>query len=263
MGWLDKLKAIFSLEINSPLVNINITRNSDNRVKGKEHFFDEEKKELLINYDELDDEKRRNLGNILKDKVGGGGKVLEKKTLILLNELYDYQKNKGDDKKILDFFFPIISLEDFEALESSLFLRKKFNERKDVRELKEDLRKRYGDRGNNMANLCTAGYFEKFLMPLYNSSKEDFNKVYEVVVSKSAMAIFVHSQMSEKEITDELSRKLILSKKYGLDFIHIHGIGETNIKIIISWIEENKELLDFFNKDIFEKKGIIIVELLL
>lgn len=263
MGWFDKLKAIFNFELNSPLISVNVTRNSDNQVKDKEYFVDEENKRLIINYDKLSEDKKKNLGKVFKDKVESGGEVLEKNTLILLNELYNYQKIKGEDKKILDFFTPIIPIEDIEALESSLFIRVKFNERKDIRNLKDDIRKRFGDRGNNITNLCTAGYFEKFLMPMYNSSKEDFNRIYEVVVSKSVMAIFVYSSMSEIEITNELKFKIDLSKKYGLDFIHIHGIGDTNIRIIKNWIKENKELLEFFDKEIFEKKGIIIVELLL
>lgn len=263
MGWFDKLKAILNFEINSPLVNVNVTRNSDNKVNGKKYFHDEENKELLINYDELENKERENLSKVFNDNLESGGEIFERGTKCLLNDLYEYQKSKAEDKKILDFFNIIISEDDFESLEASLYLRKRFSEKKDVKGLKEGIRKRFGDRGNNIANLCTAGYFEKFLMPLYNSSKKDFEKIYEVVISKSAMAIFVHSQMEENEITTELNKKIELSKKYGLDFIHIHGIGDKNINTIKKWIEENKDLLDFLNKNIFEKEGIIIVELLL
>jgi len=211
----------------------------------------------------LSEEKKKDLANIFKDRVESGGEILEENTHILLEDLYNYQKLKGDDKKVLDFFSQIISKEDLEALEASLYLRRKFIEKHDIRKLKEDIRKRFGDRGNNIANICSAGYFEKFLMPLFNSSEEDFKKVYDVIISKSAMAIFVHSLMEENEITDELKRKISLSKQYGLDFIHVHGIGEKNIKTIKNWITENKEPLNFVNKNIFEKEGIIIVELLL
>jgi len=263
MAWLDKLKAILNFEINSPLISVHVTRNSDNKVKGKKYFHDEEENRLLINYDELEEIEKQNLSQVFKDKVESGGEIFEEKTEKLLKDLYKYQKSKAEDKRILDFFNSIIPKDDFEALEASLYLRKRFGEKIDVGILKGDIRKRFGDRGNNIANLCTAGYFENFLMPLYNSSKEDFKKIYEVVVSKSAMAIFVHSLMEEDKITSELKRKIELSKRYGLDFIHVHGIGEKNIRTIKNWIEKNKELLDFLNKDIFEKEGIIIVEILL
>lgn len=265
MGWFDKLKALLNIEVNSPLVSVNVTKNSDNKVTEKESFYDDEGKKLYINYDKLTEQKKKELSQILKDKVESGGEILEKDTSTLLQKLKEYQKNKGDDKKILDFFSAIIPTEDLEALESALYIRKIFSEGKEVSKLKVDLRIRFGDRGKNIANLCTAGYFEKFLMPLYNSSKEDFERIYEVVISKSAMAIFVHSQMISDEITKELKGKITLSKNYGLDFIHIHGIGETNIRIIKRWIAENKEFFSFFEKEIFEDraKGIIIVELLL
>ena len=150
-----------------------------------------------------------------------------------------------------------------EALEASLFLRKKFLENQEVRHLKQDIRIRFGDRGNHIANLCTAGYFENFFMPLYNSSKEDFEKIYEVVVSKSAMAIFVHNQMNDTEIVKKITERLEISKKYGLKFLYIHGIGERNIATIRRCLEENKELFKFYDKDIFEKNHMIIVELIL
>ncbi|MBS3076837.1 hypothetical protein J4233_01050 [Candidatus Pacearchaeota archaeon] len=263
MSWLDKLKALFNIEVNSPLININVTRNSDNSLRGKGYSIDEEKQRLYVNYDGLPEEKKKKLAEIFRDRVESGGEVFEDKTYILLKDLYDYQKNKGEDKKVLDFFAPLIPKDDYEALEASLYLRKKFSERLDVRKLKEDIRRRFGDRGNNISNLCTAGYFEKFLIQLYNYSREDFKEIYEVIVSKSAMAVFVSSQMSDYEITQDLRRKIDLSKKYGLDFVHIHGIGERNILTVRRWIEENKGSLDFLNKEIFEKEGIIIVELLL
>jgi len=262
MGWLDKFKALFNIELNAPLVNI--TKNSGNKTKvDKEYLYDEESGKLDIFLDNLPEDKRKKLDTILKENVEEGNKFLEKESSNLLKDLCNFQQTKGEDKKVLDFFENIIPEEDLEALESSLYLRKKFSEKKDVRQLKGDIRTRFGDRGNNIANLCTAGYFENFLMPLYNSSQIDFDKIYEIIVSKSAVAIFVHSQMKEEEITKEIKRRLEISKRYGIKFLHIHGIGEHNIRTIKKCINENKELFNFYNKDIFEKEGIMIVELIL
>jgi hypothetical protein len=133
---------------------------------------------------------------------------------------------------VLNFFRPIIPLEDFEALNSALYLREVFLSNGDVSKLKQDIRKRFGDRGNTIANLCTAGYFEKFLMPLYNSSKEKFNELYEIIVAKSVLAIFVHSDMTQEQIPKEITYKLEISTKYGIKFIHIHGIGILNVNKI-------------------------------
>ena len=262
MSWFDKLKALFSIEVNSPLLSVNITKNSGNISGNKEYIYDKEKGEIKVFYDKLNEDKKNKIKPIIKEGFNEENKILETNSFCLLKDLYEYQKSKNEDKKILNFFQSIIPKEDLEALEASLYLRSKFKEKKEVRGLKCDIRTRFGDRGNNITNLCTAGYFEKFLIPLYNSSKEEFNKIYEVVVGVAAMAVFVHSQMGKEEISEEIKRKIIISKKYGLKFLHIHGIGETNKNTIKGFVEENKSLF-VFNKDIFEKEGIIIVELLL
>lgn len=261
MSWLDRLKGIVNIELNAPLINI--TRNSDNRVSDKDYFQDPESKELFINFDRLPPEKQAELSEVFNDALEEGEEIYETETKMLLEDLYSYQKSKDGDNKILDFFRDIISKDDFEALEASLYLRSRFSEHREVGQLKGDIKSRFGDRGKNIANLCTAGYFENFLMPLYNSSKENFLSVYDVVVSKSAMAIFVCSNMEKAGITSELSSKIELSKRYGLPFIHIHGIGQRNIFTIKNWVKENREVFSFMEKDIYENEGIIIVELLL
>jgi hypothetical protein len=262
MGWLDKFKALFNIEINAPLINI--TKSSNNKTDiDEEYSYDKDTGKLKVYRENLSEEKKNELDLIIKESVQEGNKFLEKESLNLLKDLCNFQKNKGNDKKVLGFFHEAITKEDLEALEAALYLRKKFLEKCDIRYLKQDIRTRFGDRGNHIANLCTAGYFENFFMPLYNSSRENFEKIYEVVVSKSAMAIFVNSQMNDIEIADKIKRKLEISKKYGLKFLHIHGIGELNIRTIRNCLEENKELFKFYDKDIFEKDSIIIVELIL
>lgn len=261
MGWLDKLKALINIEFNAPIINV--TKNSDNSSVDKEYLFDERSGKLEIFIDNLTKEKQKKLKLVLKENFEEENKLLEEKSSSLLKDLVEFQKSKGEDKKVLDFFQNIIPEEDFEALESSLYLKRKFMQGQDIKQLKEDIRTRFGDRGNNIANLCTAGYFESFLMPLFNSSQKDFKEIYEVVVSKSAMAVFVHSQMDDAKIAGEIKKRLEISKKYGIKFLHIHGIGNRNIKTIKKCVEENKELFNFYNKEIFEREGIIIVELIL
>lgn len=241
-----------------------ITKNSNNQSGfQREYKRDEERGKLIIYLDELDEEKKEKLKIILKDYVAEGNKFLEEKSSKLFNELCEFQKHKGDDGRVLDFFSNILHKEDLEALECSLFLRREFGKKKDVSHLKQDIRTRYGDRGNNIANLCTAGYFEKFFIPLYNSSSADFKEIFELAVSKSVLALFVHTQMTEKEIAEEIKAKLNISKRYGLKFFHIHGIGEQNITNIKKCIEENKDFFNILNKEIFEDKGIIVVEIML
>ena len=220
------------------------------------------------NSNTLTPEKKKGLSKILHDYIHEfpeeKNKLLETETSKLLNNLYKYNKEKKNDQ-IINFFKPIIPISDLEALDASLYLREIFKNRGNVEKLKKDIIMRFGTRGKNISNLCTAGYFEEFLMPLYNYSKEDFENVYEIIISKSAMAIFVSKDMSQFEIQNEIRKKLDISKQYGIKFIHIHGIGFKNITKIKKCIEENKKLLEFFDKNIYTNrdKNIIIVELLI
>jgi len=261
MAWLDKLKSIINFEWNSPLLNINITRNSHN-IDNKEYFYDKSEGRLDIFLDRLSPEKREKIKEIVKDNIKEGNAFLERNTLKLLYRLNDFKNNKEHDS-ILSFFKNIILSTDYEALEASLFLRYVFMQGGDVNRLKRDIRDRFGGRGKNIANLCTAGYFEEFLIPLYNSSKERFSELYELAVSKSPFAIFVHASMEESEIMTELIGKLDISKKYGLKFIHIHGISEMNVRKVKEIIKNQKQYFDFFEKEIYEKDNIIIVEIIL
>ncbi|MEK6926981.1 MAG: hypothetical protein AABX11_00970 [Nanoarchaeota archaeon] len=261
MTWLDKLKGIINFEWNSPLFNINITKNSHNS-DNKEYFYDKNEGRLDIFLDGLSIDKREKIKEIVKENISAGNTFLERNTSKLLYRLNDF-KNKKEYNSILEFFKNIISITDYEALETSLFLRHIFICGGEVSKFKRDIRERFGERGKNIANLCTAGYFEEFLIPLYNSSKERFSELYELTVSKSPFAIFVHASMNESEIMAELTSKLEISKKYGLKFIHIHGISERNVRKVKEIIKNQKQYFDFFEKEIYEKDNIIIVELIL
>lgn len=270
MGWFDKLKKL--LEVNNVRINfnnnslINITKDShNNRFDEKTgHYYDPDSRILHLHIDKVPIDIKNALQPTTKEFIKEGHKLLEIKARCLLERLYQYNKN-NPDKNILAFFEEIIPKDDYEALNSALFLRSQFKEGKgDIISLKADIRSRFGDRGNNISNLCTAGYFEEFLMPLYNSSKDEFARLYEVIISRSIMAVFVHKRMELENIPNEITLKLELCKKYGIKFIHIHGIGKFNIEKIKNCINEQKEYFDFFEKKIYEdeKEYIIVVELL-
>lgn len=210
MAWLDKLKTLVNVDINSPIISINFNSNSNNR-NTPSTSYDPKEKKLEIYIDSLEPDKRKKLEPIIKEYIEEGNKLLEKETSRLLYRLYKYNE-ENRNSPILSFFKPIVSSADYAALEASLFLRSKFTARENVEKLKNDIRKRFGDRGNNISNLCTAGYFEEFLMPLYNSSKDSFKEQYEIIVSKAVLAVFVNRSMSPAEIKYQIIEKLQISK---------------------------------------------------
>jgi hypothetical protein len=259
MGWFDSLKALFHIEIDYHPTKI-IYVNSGNKYESN----DEERK-LSLNLNQLDESEKKELRAITQEYLGTGELLLEAKTKSRLEDLCDYT-NRSPNSSVLDFFKDIIPSADLEALQASLYLREKFNsDRISVPQLKDDIVKSFGDRGRNIANLCTAGYFEHFLMDLHNSSPDQFSRLYELIVSKSIIAVFVYHDKSKEDIKKDIDLKIRLCKNYGIPFMHIHGIGKGNTKKIKEILAEEAEYFSYYQKNIFEDKdkGIFAVELLL
>ncbi len=272
LGYLEKLKEFIKVEfnLNAPLidnrkvliVSDSFKKASDNKQSVSPTTVSEERQELVLNIAELNEAQRQKLKLVLDEYLNEDNKLLQTETDTLLEKLYQYNK-ENNDKQVLEFFRPIIPPKDLEALEASLYLRSVFKKHEEVGKLKEDIRANFGTRGSNIANLCTAGYFEEFLMPLYNASKEKFGELYNAIVQTAVLAVFVHQAMKLSDIPVEIEEKIKISRKYGISFIHIHGIGERNIKKIKECIQKQKDFFKFFEKKIFEKENIIIIELLL
>lgn len=268
MGWLEKLKSLFNIEINEPIIKFNWVNNSYNKteIKNTPTYFDENERKLYLNLDEVSPAQKSELKKIIKDSINEGDMLLQESTDILLEDICKYKK-ENTDNQILEFFKPIIPPFDYEALEASLYVRAAFKRHDEINKLKEDIRETFGVRGNTIANLCSAGYFENFFIPLYNSSPDKFESLYEDIVRNALIAVFVHKDMSEPQILEKIKDKLKLSKKYGIKFIHIHGISELNRSKILKSLkvlEKEEEMKDsFYVKILYNKESIIIVELLL
>lgn len=264
MGALDKLKALFNIEQNAPLIVLNYTNNSNNVLDANNGFsYSSNEKKLTVFLDKLSPDKKKQLKPIFQECFQEEGRVLEKNTSELLNDLIRYSRENNRDKQILAFFKPIIPSDDYDALEASLYLDSVFRKGGNIKNLKYDIIKNYGNRGKNICNLASAGYFQGFLMPVYNASKERFTEIYEVAVSKGALAVFVYEEMSNEQIATEITQKLAISNKYGIRGIYIHGFGKNNVFKIKKCLEEKKEEFRFFEKKIYENEthDIIIVEL--
>jgi len=259
MGWLGSLKAFFHIEVGTRITNVYYTHYGD------KYELRDGDQALLVNLNALNNDEKKQLRTITREYLDTGKFLLEAKTKSLLEDLYDYNK-RSPNSSILGFFRDIIPPADLEALDASLYLREKFiSDRTSVPQLKYDIVKNFGNRGGNIANLCTAGYFENFLMNLYNSSPEQFKRLYELIVPKSIIAVFVYHDMRKEDIKREIDLKIRLCKRYGIPFMHIHGIGKDNTKKIKEILAEESEYFSYYQKRIFEDegKGILAVELLL
>jgi len=230
--------------------------------------IDSLKKTVTIYIASLSSKENRKLKAILRDDFKNDEiYLIEDIKAQLFDNLYKY-KSENKDGSILKFFKPILSNHDYLALRDSLFLRSRFVQNEDVRLLKKDIRYRYGERGNSISNLCTAGYFENIMIPLYNKDKTEFFQYYDIAVDRGITALFVNSKMQTKEIKSEIKRKINSAKSYGqLKTFHIHGIGKLNISNIKKCLVELKKEITivFIERNVFldNKTHIFVVEIIL
>ncbi len=196
--------------------------------------YDKRNNILYVYLDVLSEELKPQLSKLVRNYVGmtTDAEFYSKHTKDLLQGLYQYTQSRKKEIELIEFFNDIIPPQDLEALESAQYIKREFYKHHPIDVEKEDLVCRFGVRGRNISNLCTAGYFDSFLMPLYNDSQELFNKIYHRMVGESMMTEFVNKVTSEKQIIRNLNRKIDACRRYKLPFLHLHGIGQVNIKKI-------------------------------
>lgn len=166
-------------------------------------------------------------------------------------KLIDIKTNeeKQEIRELLSSIRDIVPAADIPIIRASLYLRKELNRnKKPVPELKEDILLRFGQRGAQISNIVTAGYFETMIIPLHKNMKADpaydmskFQSVYETIVSESAYAVFVHSRLNAKKLKKIICKKISVNKRYAKNYVNIHGIGKENVKKVLRVCEELEE----------------------
>lgn len=157
--------------------------------------------------------------------------ILWRRTRADLIESYEaYASDSSVDQDLLNYFEDILSRDDYDALKMSLFLRAELKAGHEVYGLKDDIRNRFGERGSNIANLCTAEYFEEFQDMLKSETKEAFMEYYELTVTKRARALFIHKGMTQAEIKKQVLAMVSKARRYGMSEFHLHGRGKENLR---------------------------------
>lgn len=263
MAWWSLLKSFFERHFhvdvntvrgNSPNIKIK-AKNSIVLVGGQEKApisIEKDGERISLNVDKLDDKQQEELRRIYRAYYEEEGELLKDNLLEYSSQLDTY-KEENPDKETLAFFRDKLPSPDLEILKISLFMRARFNLNENVSKIKEDIIKRFGDRGGNIANLCTAGYFENFINPLWTiihqsikekrNADEKFNEIYELIVRNGLLAVFVHHFMSDDKLSNLIQRRLDESKRYGFgvisDKLYIHALSNANVKTVKKWIQKS------------------------
>ena len=262
---------LFKIEIkNISFTLLNIQIHSNNATSEKMRVLDEGKS-LEINLNNLSDHEKEEIKPLLSDMVNEGMILLGEESKERIEDI-ELKERSDDEQSVLSFFKDKIPHDDFTALRSAYYLKKRFEEgadRKEIAGLKSDIIKKYSRRGRNISDLCSSGYFEKLIKPLYieisndpDFSDDRFLEVYDLIVAEGILTIFVSEGMSSDQVIIETETRIRRNKQYGLNRVHLHGIGRENITTIRMAIVDLKEKYQNIRWFISETANIISVKLL-
>lgn len=230
MSFLDNLSSLIKIDVSSLkniILKINIGSNNKKIINNG--------KIVVVNVNKFDNKGQELIKEILRGEVEEGKLLLEEDSSKLIEEVKAIE-SKGDNKSILKFFEGKIPASDQEILRASFIIKEIYEMHSPVSNLRDDILQRYGKRGINISNLCTAGYFSTLIKPLYeemsrlpNFSIDKFRERYNVIVEQYTFAVFVSNRMLPAETKQKILEKIELNKKYGIRQLNIHGIGKSNV----------------------------------
>lgn len=249
------------------LVIIDSNPNSDSANMGTPYTYEKARGILTIitpNIVDLSKADKDALFEVIRSIHEDGYLIYKESKIEDIKSYKDYVTSK-DNNDILKFFEGKIPYEDYFALKTSLFIEYLANVKGiNIYSHKKDLRERFGPRGTNIANLCSANYFRDVFMPLYNECTEkEFREYYELAVGIRAVALFVNAHMSVEDISSEVNKMVDKAIRYGLDEFHIHGKGDLNVDNIKKFVANiDPEESDFiaYKENIENSKELKVIE---
>ena len=244
---------------------INIKVLSDN----KKHEITNNYTTLNLNIETLSPEQNKAFAeyiSALKSSKEQNYIAMESKSYSVIEELYKINPDFKAIGKLANVLLP----EDYGALEDAVYIKylgekSRFSE---ISERKKQIRYEYGERGNTITNLYTAGYFHGIFLPLYDellkdpNNSDEFKLIFDRLIRDFPLAIFINTNMGLEEVKTTMKNKILKNQKYGIRKLHIHGINKQNcdnIKEAIRLLEDEKEII--FNKTVDEINNIILVKL--
>ena len=271
MSFFEQLKHLFKFDFNIGdinLLNINIQNNSNNECKPVEYL--PESNLLTLNSGKFTPEQSLKIAPLLNQAVADGVTLLERKSNETLRNI-DISEQSDDVAAVLDFFREKIPRDDFDALRAAMYIRIQFREgvnSKTIYDLKGGVINRYGMRGLKICNLCSAGYFENLLKPVYEEmetyndfSSEKFIEYYNTIIHEEAFAVFISREMSSYEVKNTIESQIKRNLNYGVKKVDIHGIGRNNSMKIRDAIEDIEIVYPEMHKKIEEEGRIIFANL--
>ena len=251
------LRINFKIDVSKKVVNNIIVFNSGSIQQAPRI---DDKGDVLIDLGDLNDNQLKKLNELLLEMHNEGSDFLRKDLAEYSNQIDRFKPSLKDEEILKELEGKIPPL-DYEALKVSLVLRYLYVRKKDINKLKLDILKKFGERGGNISNLCSAGYFERFIIPMFKSltsyfkddAKDMFDNIYELIVGTQLLAVFVNRDMNAEKLNSLIRERYDQARKYGFDilsqYLYIHAIGRENVKTVEAWLTRIK-LEKSFNVEI-------------
>ncbi len=254
---LGKLLESLGIKIDLKEINfIKIENHQDNR----KYVYVDKSKNLIVNPKEAPGGKFNEFVNaVVEDK----NSLVEENAQKQYKELAEVEERK-DNQEVIKFYEKKIPSEDVLILRAALYINEKHKKGENIDGMKHSISIKYGKRGRNIVNLCSAGYFHQMIRDLYIHLEEvgmekEFSFYYENIVTELDFAVFVHRNMNISEINSEIKHRI----KNSIDFLDIHALGEENVRKVKESIDmlQKKNELTSYAVSTEEKVEYILVKL--
>lgn len=261
MGIWEKIKELFS-SIFPDNLKLSSSKNIKLRISGKgKHKVNLDKStkiyNVTINVLSLTDASQKELvQEVLKEYVhGNGGQPLIADETSEGIKDFLLTEESTDVNKIINSIKEFIPEEDIRIIRAANHVNRKFKERVgSVDRLKEDIGFRWGQRGRDITNLLTAGYFENYIVPVLTGKVEtpfpklSRAKFYEIVVNEKAFSVFVPKGITDEELKTKIINQSIRNvEEYSRNYVNIHALGVINVRKVKNVIKELAETEQFYN----------------
>lgn len=217
----------------------------------RNHYQDNRVININIYPDVLKPLEREKLIDEIKYAINEGNQTLLRENAQKRIEDFRKEEQEKDSIQITNFFRGKVPEKDLTIIRGALYIRQCFKRGENIGDLKLDVMLKHGERGKNIVNLCTAGYFEEYIIPFYDvvlkqkGNEEEalkaFHCYFDRVANELPFTIFVRQDRTPEYVIEEVKRKV----EYGTKFVNIHGIGEHNVKTVYEAIAQLGELPNF------------------
>lgn len=247
-GWLTKLLELLKIKVDVSALkaeNLHVHINSAAPpTQPPSIVIDKATGKIEVNLAGLDASQLAALRGIIKDSVISENQVvIEEHAEGRIEEMREVEA-QPDNRALLNSLQPYLSSQDYLALRSALVLQAQFKAGQPVIKLKAELLNRFGTRGTNIANMCSAGYFEQVAQYVsqhqgdHGFSVERFRGNLERFITESAYAFFVKSTLSDIAVAETLSQMIYRNARYGQNTLVIHAFGSRNVARVGSIVDE-------------------------